>query len=784
MLQATAKGAMLGTSPCPSARVDLPRSLLAHFSQPEVHVSVDAVARLLGFAGEKEFLRFVSPLLKQVGHQAPQPGAHIGALSFKRCVALCAGKTPAARKLLEELLLSADLVNLPSRPQLCEGAIPRWPACSPEDMAMDQAPFERLHHYLNWRTKMRHFAGISCGVVKNGMLVYYQDSGYANVDSKVKMGGDTLVRLFSMTKSLVAAAFMTYLEDSSLGIDLDDPVGKYIPAFRPEVMSVLPKRGQKGNQPLEKAITLRQLLTHTSGIGYGATLDDPWPPAKGSYYKIYEDLCDRTRDGSIKNLEEWCNALAKVPLKGQPGHYWDYSYSLDVLGRVLEIVAGKPLDQVVEERICRPLKMRDTSFVVPPEKAHRIGPWYKSVEVDGKPNFAHQLEVVDKGGEESGWVGENASRVLSGGGTVEVPLDIKGGMVSTFNDYLRFLMMIRNFGELDGVRILQRETVQLMICNHIPAACNGKKTVFVFDKPGVGYSCLGQIQALHPKQDKGSCSGEFGWGGLAGPCWTIDPRTDMIVLSVTQTAFVLDHEEYVRYAARRAIHQHIYGSVNVPTKATSYAPESFDLVRPKDNSKDEQASLDKEFEEEHRLTKLTRSRTAKERAILPGARLDRHPSDEAEATSGETTSGLEPDATPVKKRRTSASNSGGEASTEQLSPGSAQNGSRGGSSKGGPPSPSRQLADPLKPESLLFSRVTVPVISEDGKSCENVPPQKARVMAVDGDAVEVVTEGNWSTRNVKLDDLAVIDESQFGKASARKTDDPTEFPAPRPNGSS
>eukprot|EP00434_Breviolum_minutum_P001715 symbB.v1.2.001522.t2/scaffold83.1/size345278/6 len=178
------------------------------------------------------------------------------------------------------------------------------------------------------------------------------------------------------------------------------------------------------------------------------------------------------------------------------------SLAPSVLVKVLEVIADKPLDVIMEERICGPLKMRDTGFKVSKEQAGRIGPWYKSVEVDGKSREAHCLEVVDPGGENSGWVGDNAAKVLSAGGTVDVPLKMRGGMVSTFNDYLRFLIMIRNFGELDGVRVLNRETVQMMICNHIPVACYGKKTVFVFDKPGVGYNCLGQIQAQHPKQDR------------------------------------------------------------------------------------------------------------------------------------------------------------------------------------------------------------------------------------------------------------------------------------------
>eukprot|EP00421_Protoceratium_reticulatum_P022006 CAMPEP_0168377792 /NCGR_PEP_ID=MMETSP0228-20121227/11005_1 /TAXON_ID=133427 /ORGANISM="Protoceratium reticulatum, Strain CCCM 535 (=CCMP 1889)" /LENGTH=820 /DNA_ID=CAMNT_0008390793 /DNA_START=1 /DNA_END=2460 /DNA_ORIENTATION=- len=787
-------GADVGVTPGPCMRVDIPRAALAHFTQPEVHISLESAARLLGFPGAVELRKFATPHLKQFEDAEPL-GAQLGALALQRLILVCGAKTAAARRLLDDLAAGwripsgrSEVVSLPAYPVLDGAGIGRWPSCAPEAVGMERAPFERLRQYINWRTRMRHFAGIACGVVRNGQLTFYQESGYVDAEAKVKMTGDTIVRLFSMTKCLVAAAFMTFVEVPSSGIDLDDPVCKYIPAFAE--MSVLPKRGQKENQPCEKPITLRQLLTHTSGIGYGATLDDPWPPAKGSYYKIYEDICERVRSGSVTSLEEWCNVLARVPLKGQPGHCWDYSYSLDVLGRVLEVVAGKPLDVVVQERICGPLKMRDTTFVIPPEKASRIGPWYKSVEVEGKPNLAHRLEVVDKGGEQSGWVGANASRILSGGGTVEVPLAMKGGMVSTFNDYLRFLLMLRNFGELDGVRVLRRETVQHMICNHIPAACNGKRKVFVFDKPGLGYSCLGQIQAHHPGQDKGTVPGEYGWGGLAGPAWTIDPRSDLIVLSMTQTAFVLDHEEYIRYAARRAIHQHIFGSVAAPAKATSFSPECFDVVRPKPSpepsSAEEQAAMDKEFEEEHTVNARTRVPGAKERAICPGPRLDRHPSGD---DSGEG-SGAEDGEAPAAKRRRSNGGSAGpmpkadKAALPAASPPAKRSSSTPTNSQQTPTnaiaSPGRVATAPSPGKSptaydrqdLLFTRVCVraPEVGEE----QQASLQKARITAIEGDQVEVITEGNYSTMNVSLRDVSAIDESHLG-TSLVQTAGPKDF---------
>ncbi|CAJ1357924.1 unnamed protein product [Effrenium voratum] len=433
----------------------------------------------------------------------------------------------------------------------------------------------------------------------------------------------------------------------------------------------------------------------------------------------------------------------------------------------MEVIAGKPLDVIMEERLCGPLKMRDTGFKVPKEQASRLGPWYKSVEIDGKPQLAHRLEVVDPGGEASGWVGNNTAKVLSAGGTVDVPLKMRGGMVSTFNDYLRFLLMIRNFGELDGVRVLKRETVQMMICNHIPVACYGKKSVFVFDKPGVGYNCLGQIQAAHPKQDRGAVPGEFGWGGLAGPAWTIDPRSDLIILSMTQTAFVLDHEEYVRYAARRAIHQYIYGSVAAPSKATSYAPESFDIVRPKVSEEETQAQLDQEFEQEFLVNRRTRVRGAKERAIAPGPRLDRHPDDEEVLAyqnemairQGSSPSNKMEEETmqPPNKRRRSNNNQTSAASPKEKASQVTPNGKADSAPQG------------ESPEGILYKRVAFPGEQDERK--------KARVVTVSGDTAEVVTEGDWRSMNVDIEKIQEIEETQFGIPVPCKMDQsaPTDF---------
>ncbi|CAK0827136.1 unnamed protein product [Prorocentrum cordatum] len=495
-----------------------------------------------------------------------------------------------------------------SDPKAAEREAP-WPRCEPEDVGMDREALEKCKRYLEYRVKRNHFAGIVGGVVKNGKLVYFEKMGFADVEKKVPMQQDTIMRLFSMTKCIVAVAFLTFAEDPANGILLDDPVWKYIPAFRqtklaPQRGSVKPRdletawftvkkdNGKVVRQKLPTVPTLRQLLTHTAGLGYGPTLGDPTPPGKNDHYRIYYDLIERVNREQVASLEEFVNELAKVPLKVHPGKYWEYSFATDVLGRVLEVISGKPLDEVLEERVCGPLGMSDTCFRVPPEKAHRVGAWYQRKSPEGnpgekKPGAAFTLERLDGSGANSGWVGSRVSKVLSAGGTIETPLSIKGGMVSTFRDYLRFLLMIRGMGSLDGVQILRRETVQMMITNQIPAA-TGRRAAWVFDKKGQGYNMLGQIQvqtlekvssSTYASLMPGTVSAEFGWGGLGGPAWTIDPRLDLIVLSMTQTASELDHEENLRFSARRSIHAGIFGPTAGPVKVTDFPPEGHEGIK-------------------------------------------------------------------------------------------------------------------------------------------------------------------------------------------------------------
>jgi len=695
-----------------------------------------------------------------------------------------------------------------------------WASCAPEEVGMDREPLEKCRRYLHYRISRKHFAGIVGGVVKNGKLVYFDEAGYADLATKTPMRQDTLIRLFSMTKCLVVAAFMTYAEDPSYGIDLEDPVWKYIPSFKK--LKLRPKYGSDKPRDLESKYfeersadgkvtktklptvpTLRHLLTHTAGLGYGPTIGDSIPPKNTDHYKIYFDLVERAHKGEIVTLEEWIDQLAQIPLKSNPGSYWEYSFATDVLGRILEVISGKPLDKAVEEKVCGPLGMADTGFHVPPEKAHRLGAFYrKRPPVDEKgnekvaPGCTYNLEVLDQAGKNSGYVGNNVSKILSGGGTIEVPLSIKGGMVSTFRDYLRFLLMLRNFGELDGVRILRRETVQTMICNQMPAA-TGRRAAWVFDKKGQGYNFLGQIQVQHNEKETwqekgelkrggqtyaslapGTTSAEYGWGGLGGPAFTIDPRQDIIVLSMTQTALELDHEENLRFSARRSIHSGIFGVTAGPSKVTDYPPEFHEGLRngkliaglekkpkkaPIVNFKPlTEAELNAFVEADQQAAR--RPKNLKE-LVVQGGNVGHEVQEEDEDMESADGNKSTEDQEGAGKRplnRSGSSDSGADAAERKAK--QAKLGEKDATST--PVKIEADKSDPLDVQ--LFSRVSVP--GED--------ILKARVTGVNGNDLEIITEAGFQTLNVGKSDVALIDETQIGipiKAKANNLEGPKDF---------
>ncbi len=324
-------------------------------------------------------------------------------------------------------------------------------------------------------------AGISVMVVKNNETVLRKEFGYADIENQKPIEDNTIFRIFSMTKPITAAALMTLYDEGKF--QLDDEVSKYIPEFgntpvyNPETKEL---------EQQENKMTIRHLLTHTSGLTYG------WDQ------NSYVDSLYRATGAASWDvpLGDQIKTLAEIPLKHQPGTTWEYSVSIDVAGYICEIISGMPLDEFFKTRILDPLKMEDSGFYVPESKHLRFAVLYNSGENDAltasdNADFNFKIKPL----------------LFSGG----------GGMVSTIEDYSRFGRMLLNGGELDGVRILQESTVKMIMSNQLP--------------DGVDYE-NGGYYGLGGSVD--SKTGRYGWSGAASTHFVADPENEMVILAFTQ----------------------------------------------------------------------------------------------------------------------------------------------------------------------------------------------------------------------------------------------------------
>lgn len=393
--------------------------------------------------------------------------------------------------------------------------------------------------------------GVISVVLRHGILAHMDSYGYADLERQVPMRPDTIVRLYSMTKSIISVALGICMEEGL--VQLTDPVCKFIPAFAAAKVKSEDGLAQTAAVAVDRPVTVLHLLTHTSGIGYGPMLgDEPGCEAEERFLPLIERAgLGRTRPGdarAVKSLEHWCEELARLPLLHQPGSEWFYSYSHDVLGRIIEVVTRTRLDTFIEERITQPLGMVDSGFQIPRDKWHRTAAMYRLHEQDGETK--PKLVRIDAPCVESNeWMVGNASPILSGGGSVD---SMTGGMVSTAADYARFCLMLLGKGELEGRRILKPETVDFLCSNQLPRA-SGTDETWAFGTPGVGFGPVGSVSVSHPLLDKALRPGEYGWGGMAGTAWTNDPQEDLVLLSFSLVAFDLSTEEVLRAGVRKAI---------------------------------------------------------------------------------------------------------------------------------------------------------------------------------------------------------------------------------------
>lgn len=343
-------------------------------------------------------------------------------------------------------------------------------------------------------------AGINIAFARDGKLVYDKSVGMADTARGLPMSSDTLVRIHSMTKPVTVVAAMILVEEGKL--HLTDPVARYLPEFAATGVYVDGGPEAPKTRPPKTPPKIFHLMTHTSGLSYPGRYD-PTPVGK-----IYER---KDFSSPTNSLAELSRKTATIPLTDEPGKY-HYGASIDILGRVIEVVSGKPLDVFLKERLFKPLKMNDTMFRVPADRRGRLAELYTRGP-DGKP-------AIVKEGAGLGLY-EMDARLVSGG----------GGLVSTTADYLRFCQMMVNGGELDGVRILAPKTVQLMTRGQISPEHRGNLNERA---PGIDMGLgFGVVEDVAAAGRPGSV-GEYSGGGAASTQFFIDPREKIVAVLSTQ----------------------------------------------------------------------------------------------------------------------------------------------------------------------------------------------------------------------------------------------------------
>jgi CubicO group peptidase (beta-lactamase class C family) len=384
----------------------------------------------------------------------------------------------------------------------------------------------RIDDVMQRYVEETHIPGIVTIVYRKGELLHNKSFGLLGPDKNKPMQTDAIFRIYSMTKPIVCTALLMLFEQGKL--QLFDPVSHFIPGFRKLKVyagGIASKRRQTSwegvNRALElidpvREVTVYDLLTHTSGITYD------WIE-HGPVEDMYREHLVRTD----KPLAEFVDDLLEMPLAFQPGSEFRYSFSHDVVGRLIEVISGQPLDRFLRENIFEPLKMVDTGYNVPKDKLDRVAAMYGARDPDD-PNLKPTWKLAEEG--KFGWISnpsgyfENREHKIFRGGQ---------GLLSTAGDYLRFCLMLLNQGELDGERILGRKTVELMTTNHLPDSMlpfdiNGKS----FREYGYG---LGVRVLVDPRQSQipGSI-GEFGWSGAALTYFWIDPVEEFIGIDMAQ----------------------------------------------------------------------------------------------------------------------------------------------------------------------------------------------------------------------------------------------------------
>ena len=401
----------------------------------------------------------------------------------------------------------------------------------PESIGISSQRLEQVSYWMERQVASNRLAGLSAMIHRRGENAYFNCVGQMDAEAGKPVTEDTIFRIYSMTKPITAAAAMICYEEGHF--QLDDPIAKFLPEFSEmQVWDGTP--GKLNTVPAKGYITVRHLMTHTAGLTYEFMEATPVE----EYYreqKISFNPGRQTEGGA--NLAAMTNRLAAAPLVRQPGSGWAYSVSIDVLGRLVEVWSGHPLDHFFKERIFQPLGMTDTAFWVTPEKTNNFAACYTpSSGGDGLRSLNSQETVIRKGE----GIGLKLSDAPSDSHYLKNPETLSGGggLTGTIGDYGRFCQMLLQKGELDGTRILGRKTIEFMALNHLPdnkdMAAMGQPVWSESSAEGIGYG-LGMAVVIDAAATQLLRStDEYFWGGAASTAFWIDPVEDMFVVFMTQ----------------------------------------------------------------------------------------------------------------------------------------------------------------------------------------------------------------------------------------------------------
>jgi CubicO group peptidase (beta-lactamase class C family) len=388
---------------------------------------------------------------------------------------------------------------------------PPLPHAKPESLGMSPLRLQRLSDAFKRQIDKGTLPGATVMVARHGQIGWFEALGQQSPAASAPMAKDSLFRIFSMTKPIVSVGIMMLMEDGYF--NLNEPVAKFIPEFADQKVGV-ENNGKLELVPLQRPMTIQDLLRHTSGITYDHT-------GNSLVQQLYQKSGLRSR--KISNAEH-AALVASLPLMCQPGSEWNYSRSTDILGRIIEVVSGKTLSAFLTERILAPLQMAETAFHTGEENAGRLA---EPFPVD--PWNGAKVELFDM----------LEKPVMESGG---------GGLVSTTMDYARFAQMLLNRGTLDGNRIIGRKTLQLMASNHLGP---GVKVESPLMPAGHGFGLGFAVRTDAGIAPFPGSVGQFFWSGMAGTFFWIDPVEDMFVVFMMQGP---GQREYIRTLLRDLVY--------------------------------------------------------------------------------------------------------------------------------------------------------------------------------------------------------------------------------------